>query len=910
MIFGQLRRGVRRLFRLTIHQPRLGRADAEEELRSYVAARIETLVAQGMTSAAAEAEALRRLGGWDRALTAAVHSAELREKKMRLRDYIDDFRDDLTFAWRSLRREKLVAGFIVVTLALGIGANAAMYSVIERLLIRGPEHIRDADRMLRFFRSERRIPEGDQTTNSFGWVSYDLFRRDTTVFAGVGAYMVYQEGLTFGEGADAVLIPYGAATWDLFPVLGTQPALGRFFTREEDSPAAPQRVVILGYGLWQRAFGGDSSVLGRTARLGSADFTIVGVTPRGCTGPQLQPVDVWVPLSYQSRNVTTDWPRAWDATWIRVLARLRPGVSREQAASVATALYKAAYIGGDAAEANSRIFLAPLNSDGRGRETREASISRWLIGVTAIVLLIACSNVANLLLARVVRRRREVALRIALGAGRGRLVRLLLTESMSLAIAGAVAGLAVAWGTALLMRNMLLPDLEWPSAPVNTRVLALSLVSAIAVGLLIGIVPALRASRPDLTTALKSGVRESGGQSSRLRGALTVAQAALSIVLLVGAGLFMRSLGRIHAIDLGIQPERIIVADVRYPTWTGSAGERAQRSRVLLDAMLRIRSVPSVETSSLTIGLPFSSSFGLYVRVDGRDSLPRLAGGGASIRAVTDGYFSTVGTRILEGRAFTLADRDGSEPVTIVNRTMAAALWPGRSPLGECIYWSPSQDSLTTCSRIVGIAADAHAFALREDAGMLYYVPFGQERGIGGTNLLVRPRPRREAEAMAAIRQLLPTLDPSIEYVSTALLQERVDPQVRPWKLGAAMFTALGALALLVAAVGLFSVMSYLVTQRSQEFGVRIALGARTFGILLLVLRSSALLALGGAVIGSTIALVMGRFIEPILFDTSARDPLVLGAVAVTLLVVATMASAVPALRAKRVNPVDALRVE
>jgi predicted permease len=423
-------------------------------------------------------------------------------------------------------------------------------------------------------------------------------------------------------------------------------------------------------------------------------------------------------------------------------------------------------------------------------------------------------------------------------------------------------------------------------------------------------VPALRASRPDLSASLKAGVREGGGQSSRLRSALTVVQAALSIVLLVGAGLFVRSLSRIHAIDLGIEPERIVVVQVRYPTSDDAAGESARRTQVLQDAMLRARSLPSVEHSTLTIGLPFQSSFGQYVRVAGLDSLPRLEGGGTSISAVADGYFSTVGTRLLEGRSFTRDDRDGSEPVAIINRTMAATLWPGRSPLGECIYWSEYQDSLTTCSRIVGVAADAHSFALREGARMAYYVPFGQERGMGGTSLLVRPKPGRVSESIAEIRKLMLDLDPTITFVRADLLQDSVDPEVRPWKLGAVMFTMLGALALAVAAVGLYSVMSYLVAQRTQEFGVRIALGAKASGIMLLVLRSSALMALAGVLIGSGIALALGRFVAPLLFDTSPRDPLVLSGVGATLVVVAVLASVVPAFRAKRVNPMDALRAE
>ena len=910
-----IRPGVRHYFRLALRLRRLGRADAIAELESVLAARVEQFMDLGMSAADARKEAIRRLGSSvEQALHDLEQSAERREERMRLRDLIDDLRDDARFAVRGIRRDKVMASFIVLTLALGIGANAAMFGAVDRLLIRGPESIADPSRVMRFYRTRHAGPNGDVTGGGFGWVSYDNFKRATHSFLAVAAYSVNSTGIAFGTGADAVLIPSGAATYDLFPLLGAHPQLGRFFDAVEDSPDAPQHVVVLGDALWERAFARDPAVLGRKVTLGDEQYTVIGVAPHGFTGPQLAPVDVWIPMSLQSRGVSPNWKASWNSQWLRIVGRLKADVSAEEASADATAAYRAAYAGNDASFRTSRLWLAPLSFDSNGRETTEATISRWLMGVAAVVLLIACSNVANLLLARAIKRRREIAVRLALGAGRGRLVRLLLTESMILAGVGACAGLAVAWWTSDLIRKVLIPGVEWPSAPVDLRVLGVSAAVAVAVGLATGLVPALRSSRPDLTASLKAGAREGGGQSSRLRAALTVSQAALSLVLLVGAGLFVRSLMRVRAIDLGFQPARVLVVQVRYPTAArlsdpSAAGEVARRQSVYAEAMRRARQLSDVEHASLSVGLPFQSSFGQFLRVPGWDSIPEFKAPGPFLSAVAPDYFETVGARLLEGRTFTAADRGGSEPVVIVSRAMAHTFWPQeRHVLGQCLYWSTSKDSLTTCSRIVGVVADAHAWGLKELPALNYYLPFGQERGMGGTALLVRPMPGREADVSRAVRALLLSIDPSISFVHAASLQDAIDPQIRPWRLGAGVFALMGVLALVVAAVGLYSVMSYLVAQRTREIGVRMALGAQARSIVFLVLRNCVSMAATGVAIGLGIALWAGRFLAPLLFDTSPRDGGVLLTGAATLLAVSVLASVIPALRAKRVNPIEALR--
>jgi predicted permease len=864
---------------------------------------------------------MRRFGTLHDAAHELHAAAGRREQSMQSDEWWDALRQDLRYAARGLRREPLFTAFVVATLALGIGANAAMFAVVDRLLLKGPEHITEPGRVLRVYQQVRPTGMDEITHSQFGYVTYDLLRHDSTLFDGVAAYNVGQRSTTFGRGADAELLVVGAATSDLFRLLGDRPALGRFFDATEDRTSAPQHVVVLGDGLWRNAFGADRNVVGRSIMLNDESYTIVGVAPKGFTGPQFTKVDAWTPMSLRSANVSHDakgnsnWTTTWNSQWLRVVVRLKPGVSTERAAATLTATYRHAYAGGDSAIAAAKIRLLPIAYNGQGKETAEAGISRWLVGVAVVVLLIACSNVVNLMLARAVRRRREVAVRLALGAGRARLVRLLLTESLLLAALGGTAGLVVAWVTGQLMRTALLSSIEWTSAPVDARVLGVSAAIALTAGIVVGLVPALRASRPDLTVSLKSGAREGGGaHGARLRAALTVAQAALSLVLLVGAGLFVRSLSNVRALDLGIQPERVWVVTPQWPPLRSSdtAARRIERVRQRdfnVRSLDRARGLPGVERASITVGLPFATSFGQTVRVSGWDSLPALKGGGPNISAVTEDYFETVGTRVLRGRAFTAADRAGSEPVALVNETMAKTLWPGREAIGDCLFTGPGRNDTSICSRIVGIVADARRYNLREEPAMHYYIPLGQERGMCCGVLVIRPRGDATA-LIPAVRRMMQALDPSISYVSVRTLQESVVPQIRPWRLGASMFGLMGVLALVVAAVGLYSVMSYLVAQRAREIGVRIALGARGGDIVALVLRNSIGMAALGVAIGIALALWAGRFIAPLLFDTSPNDPVVIGGVAAILLAVAVLASVLPAMRAMRVDPMEALRAE
>jgi predicted permease len=492
-------------------------------------------------------------------------------------------------------------------------------------------------------------------------------------------------------------------------------------------------------------------------------------------------------------------------------------------------------------------------------------------------------------------------------------------HGLVLAAGGGALALVIVGVVGPVARSVLLPDVAWTGSVVDLRVLLFTGVVALATGVLTSAVPAVRAGRRDLTNELRSGIREGGGQRSALRATLTLAQITLTFVLLTGAGLFARSLSSVRGLDLGIEPDRVLAVEARWAdppeVETGTSPDEAfqagrqRRISFYSNALERVRAVPGVSSAAVAIGTPFESSFTIDLRASGHDSIPAMEGGGPYVAAVTDGYFETAGLELLEGRTFTMADRGGSEPVAIVNRTMARRLWPDGA-LGECLYMLTDRVDVS-CSRIVGVVVDANRFGLTDPPAMQYYIPRGQEVGFGGELLLVRPAgPTDDPQLADALRAALLEVDPGLSWVGVDRLQERIDPQVRPWRLGATLFTLFGGLALLIAAIGLYSVMAYMVADRTHEMGVRMVLGADRRAVLGLVLRKSAVLVAGGLLIGTVLALTGSRFIQPALFETSATDPAVLAGVAVVTLVAAFLASVVPAWRAVRVDPVIALRTD
>ena len=494
---------------------------------------------------------------------------------------LDALAQDLGYAWRTATREKGFTAVVVVVIALGIGANAAMFGILDRLLLSGPEHVREPERVAWVAFTVDVPGIGTFTDTTFGWVTYGLLRDHARSFERVAAYSYSPSyPLTAGAGEAAEQVLTAHATWDLFPLLGVRPELGRFFGAEEDR-AGGEPVVVIGHGWWRRSFGADPDVLGETVTIEGHPHTVVGVAPRGFTGVELGRVDAWLPMAPQSARIVEDWQSSWNAQWLKVVGRLAPGVDARQASAEATQVFRAGYIGEEEPFEEARLSADPLWYDREGREAMEVAVSRWLVGVSLVVLLVAAANVANLLLARAVRRRHEVAVRLALGITRGRLARLVLVQSLLLAALGGAAALGVVPLIAALVRATLLPEVEWTRQLVDGRVALVAFALAAVTGLLTGLVPALRSGGRDLVGPLRGGARDGGGRTSRLRTLLSAAQATFSVVLLVGAGLFVRSLVEARTLDLGVEPDRVVTVNASWvrpiDAWTAEGMEQAQR---------------------------------------------------------------------------------------------------------------------------------------------------------------------------------------------------------------------------------------------------------------------------------------------------------------------------------------------
>jgi predicted permease len=894
-------RRARQFWRRSVSQ------DVDDEVSFHFQMRVDQFIAAGMSRADAERAAREKFGDVGAVRTELVGIGTRSRRRRDWRDRIDGIFQDLLVSIRGLKREPLFTIGLIATLGLGVGANATMFGIIDGLMLRGPEHVVDAKSMDRLYITATTPKNGSQTVSFLGYIWYTTLRDHAKSLSGVAAYASGE--VLYGSGSSARLINDGRATWDFFPLVGVRAELGRFFDANEDHPPRGEEVVVLSHGFWQSEFGADRGIVGKTIELGGAKYTVIGVAPRGFIGVERKRIDLWRPMSlYAPRD---DWPTTFRAQWLQVVARLKPGVSPAVAGAEATSLLRAAYTGDQTFMKQLDASFRPLWYSATGRPTQIANVARWLMGVAIVVLLITCANVANLLVARSRRRRREIAVRLALGVGRGGLVRLLLSETMLVSLAGAVAALAIAALGGKIMRATLLSNIAWSGNPVGTRVFVFTLVVALGVGLLVGLGPALGAARLSLTNSLKTGSGDGGGRRDLLRTSLSVVQAAFSVVLLIGAALFVQSLSRVRGVDLGFSPDRvlrveprIVSASVKGPDW------QVRSAQIFDDALHRLQRLPWVEHAAVTVGSPYGYGFSVGVGTPERDSLAPVPGGGPYVSAVTADYFATLGVALKQGRVFTMADRAGSAPVAIVGETMAKGVWPGADPIGKCLMIGDRRPAAPPppCSTVVGVVADVHRESVREPATMQYYIPVGQERGFGGSVLVVRPRIPM-LDARAALKQAMASM-PEFSFTKIQTIQESVDPEYRPWKLGAAMFGVFGLLALIVAGVGLYSVVAYLVTDRTRELGVRLALGATGARVVRDVVGRGVATAALGVLVGVIVALWLGRFVQPLLFNISARDPAVFAAVAVVVLSIAVFASWGPARRAGRVDPVIALRAD
>jgi predicted permease len=901
---------IRRAFRLALRRPDLTEAEVDAELRFHIESRVDQLMARGLTREAAEAEARRRFGtSWDDALARLHDAGHAREERLDMTERLDAVRRDLSYVVRTLRRQPAFAIVVVLTFALGIGANATMFGVIDRLLLRPPPQVGHADQLFEIGHNAR---FGDGLEHVMTTVPYPLYatlRADTGAFARLGA-ATFITTLPLGSGATATQAQAAFATSDYFPTLETTPALGRFFTPAETGEAPTADIAIISYGFWERQFGRDRAVVGKSMRIGTRNYTVIGVARRGFTGVEPRRVDLWLPLPNIGTfgMVPREWPTHWGSNWVRVYVRLRPGVTFGAVAARAGAAYAAgsgAWSGRVRSKGEgSRFEVRSVLPSAQLAGNPEARVARLLLAVSAVVLLIACANVAGLLLARGTERRREIAVRLALGVSRARLMRLLVAETVVLATCGGVVAVVVAhWGLALLHAT-LLADFAWTESAFDARVLAATVSLILATTALAGLAPAWRSSSPDVVGSLKAGARAGSVSLSRTRASLMVVQAALSVVLIVGAGLFVQSLRRAARVKLGYERDRVIAATVDVIPLGYTTPARLALYSALRD---RVAAVPGVASAAIASTHPLQGwGFGTRVRVPGRDSLPQSPAGGPYYNAVGADYFATLGLRIVDGRPITNADVATSARVAVVSETMARAYWPGERALHRCLMLAAD----SVCTTIVGVAADAGEDVKGGDARFLVYRPITPQTTSGANAILVRGAGSEPRRLVAPIRRAMQTTAANLPFADVQLMEDLIAPQIRPWKMGALLFSLFGALALLIASVGLYSAISYGVTQRRHELGVRIALGAQADDVIRLVLVQGVRATVGGVLLGSVVAMLAGRFVLDLLFHTSPKDPVVFVTVGALMLAVAVVAAFFPAWRASRVDPATALRAD
>jgi len=811
---------------------------------------------------------------------------------------------DLQESLRTLFKHPVFSIVVLATLALGIGANTAVFSLINAVLLR-PFPYREPDRLVKV----QSFMAKEKTMRGCSLRDVEDYRRRSRTLAGIGSYTSFDSDVR-PESGPAQPITLAQLQPQALILVGVNPIIGRLFTPEEDLEGGDVHKAILSYSFWQEHYGGDPNVVGKQVRTNQTSLTIIGVMPPSFAFPEK--TDVWTTMeSYYT--LITGWNKAKprSARFYNTIARLKPGVTIEQAQaeleSVAAQLAREYPV--DNADVVPR--LTPL------RDAEVGNIRPHLMALTAavgFVLLICCANVANLLLARGAGRSREVSIRSALGASRWKLIRALLVESVVLSMAGAIAGVALAFaGVRGLVAMIPEPLPFWMRIEVDSPVLIATLAVSVFTGLLFGFFPAIQASRVDLVSVLKEGVRGSTASGGRLRQALVVSEIALSLVLLVGAGLMMQTFLRLQNRETGFQSSNLLIAKVtrfRGGTRQESAAVTAQQHDRMLES---IRKVPGVVSAGGANGLPYTSTNNerrntvFYVK-GGNAENHRRAGQLAGAD-VTPGYLETMGIRLLKGRTFDRRDTPESQMVMIINQRAAEVLFPGQDALGQQILWGALQQGVENpYTTVVGVVANVRHIASEDDAGIEFYYPHTQYP-IGTVHYVIRTS-GRPANAISAVRQAIREVDPLAPIVFIKPMETIIGERLWQRRLWGLMFAVFAGLALLLACVGIYGVMSYSVNQRTREIGIRMALGAERSSVLALVVRHGMMMVLGGVALGLAASFALVRFMQSLLFGVSAFDPPTFLAVAGLLIAVALGACLIPARRASAIDPTMALRAD
>ena len=803
----------------------------------------------------------------------------------------------------------------VVTLALGIGANTAIFSVVDAVLLR-PLPYPQPDRLVFLWSS---VPEGGSSVPD-----YHEWRDRNQVFEGLGAY--YYGDFNLVADADAPERVQGAyVTANFFQVLQVSPALGRLFTLEEEQ-FGKHRVVLLSDKLWQRRFAGSANVVGQQIRLGGQTFTVAGVMPRGMPFFDNVPeVELWTPMAF----ATDDNMATRNNYFITQVGRLKPGVTIAQAQSDVSTIARGLAEIDPSYEVGA--LIVPLQEQLVG-DSRKALLV--LLGAVALVLLVACVNVANLLLARASARSKELAIRASLGASRARIIRQVIIECLPLALIGGVCGVLLAkWGIELILT--LLPDTvpRGNVIDVNARVLGFTFLLALVTIVIFGLLPAFQAARTDLRDSInEGGVAGLGSRrQGRMRRVLVAAEVALALVLLVGSGLMLRTFIKLRQVDVGVNAPNVVtmrvpLPDAKYPFALTIQDPREPAGLAFSEQLLtRISTIPGVQSASFSTNLPLGGGlgWGKFLSIEGQPAPPSLGDVPVvDVGLVSSDYFRTMGITIRQGRAFNAGDKSNSQQVAIINDTVAKRFFPNQNPVGRTLWMGPPEHLLPAEAQtpenrfirrtIVGVVSDVKGRSLNQQSPLQVYAPLTQHRREGWSNLLsLAVQTSGPPEAMVpAIREQVRSLDPdqpitAVRTVDDLMSRALSEARFSLWLLG--LFAALG---LLLAAIGIYGVMVTAVTQRTHEIGLRMALGAQGRDVLWLVIRQGMFPVLIGVVVGLGAAIGLTRLMLTLLFEVSATDPLTLALITVLLTIVALIACYIPARRATKVDPLVALRYE
>jgi predicted permease len=816
---------------------------------------------------------------------------------------------DIRYGFRMMVKSPGFTAVAVLSLALGIGVNAAIFALVDSFLWR-PFPVEEPSRLYVINTTDPKNPG----LLPMSTLNYEDFRDHNQVFTGLAALGFLTADLTAGSETERVV--GFMVSGNYFEVLGVRFQHGRGFRPDETPSLGSHPVVVISHGLWQNRFGGDPSLLGKTITLNRRPYTVVGIAPEDFSGtlPGFQPA-LWAPLTMRDHlNPSFLWfTESRRGLWLNVIGRLKPEVSPEQA--LAALQVQAKQLEQQYPEANegrgvNLTTLAEARANPFGAAQNPIPlIAGLLLAVVGLVLLIACANVANLLLARAASRQKEISVRLAMGAGRLRLIRQLLTESVVLGLVGGAAGLLVAYWATDLVSAFQPPGAVGFAlvAELSPRVLGFTFLVSLLTGLIFGVAPALHSSRSDIHENLKEGGRGTTETTSgRLRSLLVVAEVALAVVALIGAGLFVRSLRSAMSIDPGFQTAKMTTLnlDVSLQGYEPAVGEEFYRQ-----LQERVGGIAGVEAATLTTRLPLN--FGLMRTLWLEDQVPSENERGVLVHVATVDveYFKTLGIPILKGRDFETSDDANGPPVAIVNPALADRFWPGQEPLGKRIRFPAGRDGeYTPLMEVVGLADYAKVNTLGEDPTPLVYFPFRQDYNPGMT--LVIKSAADPAAILPSVRREIRAMDPGLPIFNVQPLTQVIAASLWLPRTGAYLLAAFGVLALVLAAIGIYGVISYSVTQRTHEIGIRMALGAERRHVLSLVLGNGMRLVGIGLGLGLAGAFAVSRLVSSLLYGVSAADPLTFSGITIILLGVALLACWVPARRATRVDPMVALRYE